>query len=78
MNGLREYIRFLLEAEKRDDGKEILGEPDESEEKEFHTDEQSVGGVSGATTPLPAGSTYPIDDRRKRKSTGPKTKKDKK
>jgi len=78
MNGLREYIRFLLEAEKRDDGKEILGEPDESEEEEYHADEQSAGGVPGATTPLGTGPTYPADDRRKKKSTGPKTKKDKK
>ena len=70
---LKEYIRFLIE-------KEILGEPDQSEEdeKEAEDEQAVVSAVAGATTPLGTGPTYPDDDKRKRKSTGPKTKKNKK
>ena len=75
---LREYIRFLLE-------KEILGEPDQSEQEEHEKEEQSVVGgaspaIAGATTPLGTDATYPADVKKKtkKKSTGPKTKKDKK
>tara|TARA_B100001250_G_C19151885_1_gene508363 strand:- start:229 stop:477 length:249 start_codon:yes stop_codon:yes gene_type:complete len=75
---IREYIRFLLE-------KEVLGEPDQSEEREEDKEEQSVVGgaspaIAGATTPLGTDATYPADLKKKRtkKSTGPKTKKDKK
>tara|TARA_Y100001958_G_C21051960_1_gene417792 strand:- start:189 stop:410 length:222 start_codon:yes stop_codon:yes gene_type:complete len=67
---LKEYIRFLLE-------KEILGEPDQSEEdeKEAEDEQAAVSGIAGATTPLGTGPTYPDDDKRKRKLTGPKKKK---
>ena len=71
---IREYIRFLLE-------KEVLGEPDQSEEEEHNKEEQvTTGAVAGATTPLGTKATYPADikKKRKKKSTGPKTKKDKK
>ena len=76
MKGLREYIRFLIEAE-------VLGEPDMSAEDERkdgeEEDEQAAGAVPGPALPLGAkSSAYPDDDPRKIKSTGPKTKKDKK
>lgn len=73
-NLIREYIRFLLE-------KEVLGEPDQSEERDEGQEEQSVvAAVAGATTPLGTTATYPagVKKKRKKKSTGPKTKKDKK
>jgi len=76
MKGLREYIRFLIEAE-------VLGEPDMSAEDERKDgedeDEQVAGAVPGPALPLGAkSSTYPDDDPRKKKVPGPKTKKDKK
>jgi len=75
MKGLREYIRFLIEAE-------VLGEPDMSAEDERKDgedeDEQSAGGVPGPALPLGVKSpAYPADDPRKKKAPGPKTKKDK-
>ena len=63
MQGLREYIRLLLEEE-------VLGEPDLSAEDErddddeSHHDEQSSGGVPGPMLPLGMG---PAGERKKRR-----------
>ena len=61
---IREYIRFLIEAE-------VLGEPDESAEDEreggdeSYPDEQSAGGVPGPMLPLGDGSAEARKKRRK-------------
>jgi hypothetical protein len=75
---LREYISLLIKeqdscncakkAESDDDKKQILSEPDESEERSKKRDEQSVvSSIAGVTTPLGTGPTYPSNRRKTKK-----------
>ena len=70
MNALRQFIRFLIETEKKDDSekeKDLLTEPDEAEGRE--EDEVSVvASIAGVTTPLGTGPTYPDKPRKRRQS----------
>ena len=66
MDILRQFIRRLIETEKKKDGKKsLLTEPDEIEGRE--ESEVSAGGVVGVTTPLGTGPTYPNRPKKKRK-----------
>jgi hypothetical protein len=75
---LREYISLLLKeedscncgakAESDDDEKQMLSEPDESEEGSKKRDEQAVvSSIAGVTTPLGTGPTYPSTRRKTKK-----------
>tara|TARA_A200000159_G_scaffold150149_1_gene159244 strand:- start:6349 stop:6573 length:225 start_codon:yes stop_codon:yes gene_type:complete len=74
MQSLRLLIRaILLENE------EVLGEPDESaedEREEGHHEQNVVGAVAGAVTPLGTDATYPAHVKKKnKKRLGDKNKK---
>ena len=58
MRNLRKYVRFLLEKSISEKDKELLTEPDETEENQ-DKDEVSSGGVAGVAVPLGAGPHYP-------------------
>jgi len=75
---LREYISLLIKEEEcncaakseSEDGdkKQILSEPDDTEENSKKKDEQSVASsIAGVTTPLGTGPTYPSVRRKKTK-----------
>ena len=62
MEKLRKLIRLIIEKE--EETKNLLTEPDETNDEETVT-EVSSGGVAGVSVPLGAGPNYPNKTRRR-------------
>jgi len=68
MKLLRRFIRTLLAEELEDDKPDnLLTEPDDIKGEEQENEVSMVAGISGVTTPLGTGPTYPNKPKKKKK-----------
>ncbi len=66
MNELRLYIKRIIESFVK---KELIVEPDLSEDDEEENEVSLASSIAGATTPLGTTATYPGTARRKKKKS---------